>query len=420
MISESEQEWSADFVASTTKGGTSQPAHRQYKEARFRVAYALPSLETGGLQRAVLTTTKYLHGNEAAVAIIALRPSPTSSTMDAEFQALGVPVICLGLAHRAERHLPTFIRAVAGMRRVFRELDIDLVDSAVLEADLSSRVACLASGVTHVTHLINTTYEIPGWQTQSRGAIRRYGAIQLDRLSGRSSSSFIAISEAVRQSYIRVPGFPESKITVIPRGVDRTHFRALEAPAPSSIVRFGIAGRLVKGKGVDVAISAVANCKARGETVRLSICGDGPEVESLRQLAAHLGVGGQVDFESFRSDIVGFYRTIDALIMPSRHEGLGNTLIEAMACGRPALVSDIDTFREVARNSLGCLFSDPGDAGALADRMMDFCQSPPGLRRAMGDANERRVREAYDARANCLALLEHYTALAGRSRRATE
>jgi glycosyltransferase involved in cell wall biosynthesis len=120
--------------------------------------------------------------------------------------------------------------------------------------------------------------------------------------------------------------------------------------------------RLVPHKDHAVVIHAAARCTPP-PSVR--IVGEGPEAASLRALAARLGVsldltGTRVPYDA----VVAAYRSADIVVAPSRFEGLGLSAIEALACGTPAIASDIPSHREFL-GDLVTYFS-PGDADALA------------------------------------------------------
>jgi glycosyltransferase involved in cell wall biosynthesis len=104
-------------------------------------------------------------------------------------------------------------------------------------------------------------------------------------------------------------------------------------------------GQLVKHKGHDRAIGALAELP----DVRLVIVGGGPERERLVRLARHLQVEDRVRFAGILSqgELRAYYSAADALVLASDREGWANVLLEAMACGTPALASDVGGTSEV-------------------------------------------------------------------------
>jgi glycosyltransferase involved in cell wall biosynthesis len=149
-------------------------------------------------------------------------------------------------------------------------------------------------------------------------------------------------------------GVDPAKIVVIPIGIDLSRF----SPGPGDKVRaaFGIGdrflllyvGRLASGKRVDNLIRAMAMMKDR--PVALVVVGDGPERERLEALAREQGVEGAVKFAGRvgNDELPGYYRACNAWVTASEHEGFCVPVVEAMACGKPAVVPDITAMPETA------------------------------------------------------------------------
>lgn len=137
-------------------------------------------------------------------------------------------------------------------------------------------------------------------------------------------------------------------IEVVHNGIDTTRFTpngsvserlpAVEGP----IVLF--VGRLVEGKHPRDAIAAVDQLRANIPNAHLVVCGDGPLRTDLEKLVASRGMTGSVTFLGHVAydEMPAVYRGADALVLPSRAEGLPRTVLEALASGVPAVVSDLE------------------------------------------------------------------------------
>src|SRR5438105_2071193 len=118
--------------------------HTTGRDDRLRVAFVVSSLEVGGLQRAISTIARNLDPQRAVMEVIALRrPGQPSTLMYDEFRAAGVAVHDLRVEGRAERNPRALASAVSRLRRLFVAQQYDVIDSAVLEADLASRLAAV-------------------------------------------------------------------------------------------------------------------------------------------------------------------------------------------------------------------------------------------------------------------------------------
>ena len=122
-------------------------------------------------------------------------------------------------------------------------------------------------------------------------------------------------------------------------------------PLPSSDeLRLACVARLeVREKGQDMLLRALAAAKWRDRPLTVTFYGDGPQREAMADLAAALGVRG-VRFAGFADDIEAVWRDHHGLVLPSRSEGLPLALLEAMACGRPAIVTDVGGCAELVED----------------------------------------------------------------------
>jgi glycosyltransferase involved in cell wall biosynthesis len=181
----------------------------------------------------------------------------------------------------------------------------------------------------------------------------------------RRAARIRVVSERVKQELqkrykIRVP------ISVLPIYVDTQRF-ADAIPTSALLERFNrfdtkllVVSRLEKEKNVALAIRAFAE-GAPPESC-LIIAGEGKELNALKQTAAHWKVSQRVFFEG-KADPAPYYKIADLLVVPSRYEGYGLAIVEALAAGTPVLSTDVGIAREA-----GAIVCDMEDfAGALAE-----------------------------------------------------
>jgi len=176
---------------------------------------------------------------------------------------------------------------------------------------------------------------------------------------------------------------------VIPNGIDLTRFRPpldpaaaradarrlLGLPLEASVV--GAVGRLDPQKGLDTLVRAFARLHGAGAPPLLALVGEGPQRRELEWLARSLGVADRVRLVGRRADVPRLLPGLDLFVMPSRWEGFGLALAEALAAGVPAVASAVDSLPEVL-----------GDAGRLV--APDEPEALAGaLSELLGDADER-------------------------------
>jgi len=210
------------------------------------------------------------------------------------------------------------------------------------------------------------------------------------RLIWRDASAVVANSNGLRQlANIFDARF---EIPIIPNGVDlqeyATEVRAWSPPRLLSV------GRLVHQKGLDLALRALAQLKDL--EWEWCIAGDGPQIKVLRSLANELGIQDRITFPGWRShaELVECYKASNVFLFPSRHEGMPNVVLEAMASGLPVIASRIAGNEElVVDGETGLLFpSEDVEALCVALRTL---LTDASQRQVMGNASRRRVEALY-------------------------
>ncbi|MGE0450087.1 MAG: glycosyltransferase [Vicinamibacterales bacterium] len=193
-----------------------------------------------------------------------------------------------------------------------------------------------------------------------------------------------------------------SKVTVIPFGIDADAFALTPAVmSRASAIRQRRAaplllfvGRMVPYKGVDVLLRAMVGLDAHAMLV-----GTGPMKRAWEELAASLGVRDRVSFdgEVDRPELVARYHACDVFVLPSvtRAEAFGMVQLEAMACGKPVVSTDLPTgVPWVNQDGISGRVVPPGDPNALRRALRDLLQDP-AARRRMGLAARRRIDETF-------------------------
>lgn len=224
-----------------------------------------------------------------------------------------------------------------------------------------------------------------------------------DRWAGRLPS-FLREADAVtvvsRNMADRVLsyGVDPRKVHVIPNGVDCDYWSPACPPdriekGTGPVKRLVAVGRLEPVKGFDLAIAALARLQAREPGARLCLIGAGREEPRLRALAADHGVADKVEFAGFldRDRIRRRLREADAFVLSSRSEGMPLALLEAMACGLPALATRVGGVPEVVTPGTGVLVA-PESAEALADGLSELLMDGQRMS-GMARAAHRRAQD---------------------------
>lgn len=247
-----------------------------------------------------------------------------------------------------------------------------------------------------------------GWLLQRPNmSLRKRILTRISRAGGaRVTDVEVAVSPVMLTA---VQAHPHAKdLRCIPNGVDLNRFRCLVPPFQGgSEPVVGWAGRLVRGKGVDVLLRAIRQLRLEGTTVSLVVAGDGPDGERLRVLSLRLGIGDFVTFAGAITDMCDFWNSCDlAAIAPNEWvEAFGVVAIEASACARPIIVSDNGGLVDLVEDGRTGLIVPRGDVGALAEAIRAYVKDPrAGL--IAGAAGRGRVEQLFDIEVVTSAYLE--------------
>jgi glycosyltransferase involved in cell wall biosynthesis len=241
-----------------------------------------------------------------------------------------------------------------------------------------------------------------------RNALSRWKYDQVD--------CFICSSEAIRQMLI-ADGVAAARAVTVHEGIDLAHVAAAP-PAPlheelwlphgSPIV--GNVAALVAHKGQRHLVDAAALVVRRVPDARFIIAGAGELRESLEHQIRHLGLEKHVLLTGFRPDVLSVLKAFDIFVMSSVTEGLGTSLLDAMACGKPIVATTAGGIPEVVQDGTTGLLVPPRDPQAMADAIVTLLENEP-LRRQMGEAGLARVSARFSAERMVLDTLDVYAQL---------
>ncbi len=212
------------------------------------------------------------------------------------------------------------------------------------------------------------------------------------RIVWHKASAVVANSQGLRDLAHAFDASQE--IDVISNGVDTEFYSPgvdLHRRQPASIV---FAGRVVYQKGLDVLLDALANLKHL--EWNLTIIGDGSQKEPLQAKAKTLGLTDRVNFTGWldKVQLCQHYREANLFAFPSRHEGMPNVVLEAMACGLPVIATRIAGSEEIVEDGVSGLLVPPEDNVALTGALRTLITDPE-KRGQMGLAANQRVQQYF-------------------------
>jgi glycosyltransferase involved in cell wall biosynthesis len=326
------------------------------------------------------------------------------SALAADLRALGASVRRWEAARAPGPSLPGEVRRLA---RVVAEVRPHLVHAHSAKAGLAGRLA--------VRGRIPTVFQPHAWSFEAVGGTTAALSLAWERFGARWADRLVCVSEAERSTGVRA-GI-DGRWSVIPNGIDSGRFH----PASVDTVRAALlpdadpaaplvvcVGRLCRQKGQDVLLRAWEAVAGRVPGARLALVGDGPDHARLRARAPE-----SVVFAGAVTDVVPWYQAADLVVLPSRWEGMALAPLEALACGRPVVVTDVDGARESLPEALAprCLVP-PEDSAALAAAVADLLLDPL-LRESLGHQGRRYVLSTHDVRRTAEQVAGVYRDLLG-------
>jgi glycosyltransferase involved in cell wall biosynthesis len=205
----------------------------------------------------------------------------------------------------------------------------------------------------------------------------------------------IAVSESVRDDlWEHLKVLPEL-VTVIPPGVETRPRADLPLPlAPGHVPVIGTAGPLESVKGIPYFLGAARQVLEVRPDLEFLVAGAGPEEANLRRVARELEIADKVTFVPY---VLGFSDSLaatDIFCLPSLQQGLGTTMLEAMALGRPVIATNVGGVSSVIRDGETGLVVPPQNSSELARRILELL-SQPARARAIGEQARQLAVEQY-------------------------
>ena len=324
-----------------------------------RVALVIGQLHAGGSERQLFELARGLFGGPCEPFVYCL--SETVEPFGPALRSAGIPVRIVPRRRRFE------LRRVRALARLLRQDRIEVINAfsqhvnfyAYLAGRLARRGALVASNRS----------------TEPR--VRRRLEQCVDTFVFRRCRRLVVNSFAGLDFTRSLYGVAAERIVVIPNGVDLKQFEPNGDPAairaelgiPAASPVAGMVGRLSAEKRVDLFLRAAQRVASRVPESRFLVIGGGNLLEELKALAGSMGLQSRVVFTGARPDVGALLAAMDLLVLASDFEGLPNSVMEAMAAGRPVVATDLGGCRElVAPGETGLLFP-AGSAEALSERM---------------------------------------------------
>ena len=288
--------------------------------------------------------------------------------------------------------------SVVSLIRLFRSVRPDIVHLVTIKPVLYGGIAARMAGVPSVVSAISGLGTVFGSVGDSRMSVAQFAAKLLYRLSlGHRNQRVIFQNSNDRNVLTMLTRLRPDKAIMIPgSGVDLSEYKMADE-AETDVPVVVMAARLLRDKGVYEFTEAARILKQDDVRVRFLLVGDPDRTNPSSVNESQLEVWreeGIVEILGFRSDIASIFAMSHIVVLPSYGEGLPKVLVEAAACGRAVVTTDIPGCREAIAPDQSGLLVPPRDARALADAIKHLIENED-LRREMGRAGRALAEQRF-------------------------
>lgn len=310
----------------------------------LHIMHIQESLDIGGMENGIVNIANQRDKDRFAVSLCCI--NKVGSLAD-RINDNETKILCL---HQKEG---ISVALIFRLNKLFRENKVDIVHTHNFYSGIYGIIAARLAGVPIIIHGEHGTLVLTN-------PIRIYVMIFLSLFVDK----FFTVSSELRNDFLKKTGVSSNKIAVLVNGVDTKRFRvditntqlrdSLKIPSRNLI--FGSIGRLVPVKNYQLLIQAKKRMDIAGLNTSCIITGSGPSRKNLELFARDIGT--EVLFLGERNDIPNVLAMLDLFVLTSLSEGMSNTILEAMACGKPVIATRVGGNTElIEERKTGLLFS---------------------------------------------------------------
>jgi glycosyltransferase involved in cell wall biosynthesis len=305
------------------------------------------------------------------------------------------------------------LRAVVTLVRLLRQRRAAIVHTHTSKAGFIGR---LAARLARTPAIIHQPHGHIFYGYYGRAVTALY--VALERIAARWSDRLITLTDREIEEHLALGIGRRPQFVTVPSGVPTAELRARAPGRAAARAALGLPddafvvaalGRLVPVKGFDLLVEAMPALLAAVPEAHAIVIGDGPEETALAALARRLGVSARVRLHGASADPATILAGVDVLAAPSRNEGMGRALVEAMALGVPVVGADVGGIPSVVGDDEAGRLVPPNDVAALAEALVELGRDP-SIRAKLAEVARERA-ETFSTEVADARMLDLYASL---------
>jgi len=359
---------------------------------KIRVLEVIDSLDSGGAESLLKNFVLEVKKNNIFNIEIAVLYS--KAIFKDEIKNAGISIWDLGLTFKFN------LMGVIELIKLIKERKYDIIHVHLFPADVFAAIASL-----FLPRNIK-------WIFSEHGAHNRRRTLKifkiLDNFTYSRYSKIVCVSKQVELVLLNWIPSNKGKTKVIPNAVPIPKFLN---PCPVKTYDILFVGRLTKQKSVEILLKAIKILKNKySKNLKIAIVGDGELKENLNNLTVELGVNREVEFLGVRKDVKELMVSSKIFVLPSRWEGFGLVIIEAMSNMLPVIASNVGGIPELIEDGKDGILVPPENPKALARAINNLLENEE-LREKLSKAAYKKVRERYSIDTYSVHMLDFYKSL---------
>jgi len=369
---------------------------------RKQILHAISSLDVGGVERWLVEVLRNIDRNRFHVDVM----SRKAGVYDDEVRALGCNIHYCGSPRNPLRYLRRF-------NEILREFGpYDFIHSYTVYGSLETYLAARAGVPNRVLH--NQNARIPLHKKKIGWAAYRY---LMEYLARTYATHILAVSELSAVALLGRQLLSDPRYRWVPQAIDLQEFHSpvdraqvrdeLGIPVDAPVV--GHVGRFAKVKNHDYLVDIAAELLMRKSNVMVLLVGDGPDLPVIQEKTRRLGIEDNFVFDGVRHDVPKLMLgAMDALVFPSKSEGLPRVVLEAQAAGLPCVLSDVIAHEVDVVTPFIRRHSIQDSPSVWADTLRDLLEAGPPVSQA--EAFSAMEASYFNIQENVKLLQEIYSA----------